>query len=425
MKYFFVLGNHPALSVAEILAVGGFVESQVSYASPELLVIETSEPLDAAQLMGQLGGTVKIGLFDLEFPNPSPENLAAPLTEYLESLNPSEIKDAGRITFGISVYGLTADACLKKRLAPHLKGLGLKLKKHFAEGEGSCRWVPNTDGPTLSSAVVYHNRLVSKIPGAASDGHEIVIAEKSGLALVGRTLVVQPLEDFSKRDYGRPGRDTFQGMLPPKLARMMLHFAGKVEKATILDPFCGSGTVLTEALLLGANQVYGGDKNAEAVRDTLKNIAWTESHGLADATTKTITQTSDARATNTWVPAASIDHIVTETYLGPPRRGHESRAELQSALFSLELLYLDSLASFKKVLKPGGTIVFALPLYRFAKELHGINAKRFEAAGFELVPILSGSLAGRVNAEFTNNKGLKYGRPDQYVWREILKLKMK
>lgn len=51
----------------------------------------------------------------------------------------------------------------------------------------------------------------------------------------------------------------FVGKLEPRLARACINLAvGPKENATVVDPFCGSGTVLLEADLMGLNQL-GGD----------------------------------------------------------------------------------------------------------------------------------------------------------------------
>lgn len=51
----------------------------------------------------------------------------------------------------------------------------------------------------------------------------------------------------------------FIGKLEPRLARACINLAvGTRETATVVDPFCGSGTVLLEADLMGLNQI-GGD----------------------------------------------------------------------------------------------------------------------------------------------------------------------
>ena len=57
---------------------------------------------------------------------------------------------------------------------------------------------------------------------------------------LGQTLVVQPFKVLSKRDFGRPARDDHSGMLPPKLAQIMINLARRnddISTKTILDPF--------------------------------------------------------------------------------------------------------------------------------------------------------------------------------------------
>lgn len=42
----------------------------------------------------------------------------------------------------------------------------------------------------------------------------------------------------------------------------------------ILDPFCGSGTILTEAMLINYKNLIGADISPKAINDTKKNIEW-------------------------------------------------------------------------------------------------------------------------------------------------------
>ena len=42
----------------------------------------------------------------------------------------------------------------------------------------------------------------------------------------------------------------------------------------MLDPFCGVGTTLIEASLLGFDQMIGSDIDEKAVADTEKNLNW-------------------------------------------------------------------------------------------------------------------------------------------------------
>ena len=86
---------------------------------------------------------------------------------------------------------------------------------------------------------------------------------------------MQPFKDLSRLDFGRPARDDFSGMLPPKLAQIMINLAQvQNPEALIIDPFCGSGTILSEALLMGYKDLLGSDISPKAIADTYKNISW-------------------------------------------------------------------------------------------------------------------------------------------------------
>jgi tRNA G10 N-methylase Trm11 len=54
---------------------------------------------------------------------------------------------------------------------------------------------------------------------------------------VGITVLFQDVDEYSARDYGKNVRDMDVGMLPPKLAQMMLSISG--EARGIYDPFVG------------------------------------------------------------------------------------------------------------------------------------------------------------------------------------------
>ncbi|MFT4921938.1 MAG: tRNA (guanine10-N2)-dimethyltransferase [Haloarculaceae archaeon] len=80
----------------------------------------------------------------------------------------------------------------------------------------------------------------------------------------------------SVRDYGtrKPtDRPFFQpGSMDPLLARALANAAGARPGATVLDPMCGTGGILVEAGLVGA-QVLGTDTQAKMVDGSRENLA--------------------------------------------------------------------------------------------------------------------------------------------------------
>ncbi len=82
-----------------------------------------------------------------------------------------------------------------------------------------------------------------------------------GLRLAGAALHRRPYK-----------QDNLPGSLKPTVAAAMLFTAGLLPGAEVLDPFCGAGTILVEAALLGA-EARGGDADPRALAAAQANAA--------------------------------------------------------------------------------------------------------------------------------------------------------
>ena len=123
------------------------------------------------------------------------------------------------------------------------------------------RVVPNR-AATLSSATSFHNHLTSET--------KIELLKVGGRYY--RVIQVQNINAYARRDQERPARDAKVGMLPPKLAQILINLAGELRSgATVLDPFCGTGVVLQEALLMGY-RAYGTDVSERMVEYSQRNF---------------------------------------------------------------------------------------------------------------------------------------------------------
>lgn len=349
----------------------------------------------ALELMSRLGGTIKIAR---EVAGPTTyNNLPQKLAELLTD------------TYGKIVFGLSAHPISTPLRRNDLETLGKNVKKLLKDAGKSVRFIPNKE-LTLSSATVVHNNLVEK-------GAEFLLIETSAGFVIARTMAVQDFESFSLRDFGRPAFDSKSGMLPPKLALMMLNLANVPTGATILDPFCGSGTVLMEALLQ-KYAVIGSDLSTKAVHDSKQNIAWLQEK-FAIANVKCAISEQDVKHLTQKVGAGSVDAVVTEPYLGEPRHGNESATDLQKRTQELADLYSDAFEQFTQILKPGGAVVIALPRFRFKGEWIRLPEnlwKKIAALGFVPERLLP--------TKFTVESFLLYHRPDQHVGREIWKFRL-
>lgn len=386
MKYFFVLGNHPALSIAELYGKLSITSGQ--YLAPDIFVAEIEENIEARNLIKSIGGTIKIGRIIETLSNKSNDIFEASLESF------AQVKKTGKFNFGISLYG---NAKIDG------KRISLALKQELKNQGVSCRFVVSRE-KTLSSVVVEQNKLLTS-------GQELVYIVQGLNILLGVTEAVQLFKELSARDYGRPARDDRSGMLPPKLAQMMINISGVEKKEMLLDPFCGSGTILTEAMLMGYENIIGSDISSKAIEDTRKNIKWTleKTHNKVEPTLKVL----DARQLSKFIKRDSVKAIVTETYLGPQR----GEIDFKKVSSELTVLYNQTIKEMFLVLKKGGRAVIALPAF--------IIAGRPQLLSVEIKPLLPVDIIPidiQIQTGITERGTFLYGRPDQRVWREIIVL---
>lgn len=391
IKYWFLLGNNPELSAAEIGAVLNLEKiEQNDFAIPFLFV---NKEIEATNLIKKLGGTIKIAV-----------ELGKNLNqkEMIETIVNDLKNQTGKIHFGLSDYSPKNNESLYR-----LKKIGLESKKILKQTGLSVRFAFNNE-QILSSVSVDKNDLIKK------GGEYIYIWKNSGFSLA-KTVAVQPFEDFGSRDFGRPGRDSLSGMLPPKLALMMLNLAKFTPSDTLLDPFCGSGTILTEALLLGAKNAIASDLSERAVEDTQKNVDWLKSSNQYPISNIQYHVLPVENLTRN-IQLNSIDKIVTEPFLGKPLKGNETRGILENQAHELKGLYVRAFSEFKKVLKKNGTVVFIIPCFKQGFSWLRIDLEtELLKLGFKDEPLL---YLGEKKFSY-----LLYSRADQKVGREIWKFK--
>lgn len=372
--YACILGTHPELSFFELERVAQLLEDPISDLRLEgtIAFMNSATPLDTEQYMKRLGGTIKI----VHMVGPFDEETVA---DWLID----QITGDTKFHFGFSLYSTTPHASLKKHWGT-LNRLGITLKRTLKEQQISARFVSSKE-VALSSVIVHKERLLKH-------GAEVVIIQTARGMEFGKTVAVQPFQAYSKRDYGRPQRDHRSGMLPPKLAQMMINCAAPKKGDVILDPFCGSGTVLQEALLLGYTKVEGSDITKKSINDTTANLKWLHLPEVPLSVCDVL-EIRQHRA------AESVDCIVAEGYLGPPQplTPEKARDELTS-------LYQKAITALAQVLAPGGRMVIALPAWRKMD-----------------TPLLTISIQKTITAAGLQSfhTPLLYGRPDARVLRQI------
>lgn len=401
-KYFFALGNNFNLSLSELTAL--FPKNKWQRCG-SVVLSDFSDKLDVKELMTLLGGTIKIGEVITAFSLANRHKLSDSVKEVIISAARQD-DISGKFNFGFSFYN-------KNKLPGDFFKLGLAVKKDLKKMNISSRMVISKE-PILSSVIVEQNKLLK-------NGIELCFMVDKYKVFLGKTLAVQDFKALSKRDFGRPYRDDHSGMIPPKLAQIMINLARRddsdYKKATISDPFCGSGTILMEAYLMGFEKILGSDLSDKAISNSQKNMEWIKKLVDKNKANVDIFQ-SDVLDLSKNIEKDFLDYIVCEPYLGP-QRGFK---DFDEVVEDLNILYSKALKVFFDLLKPGGRIVMVWPQFRAENKVWKINPNVEDFVFRPTLDIDEGeSISLSLKPEDFNGT-IVYGREEQKVWREIIVL---
>lgn len=386
-----VLGRQPNIGIAELERLVG--ANNLSSVSSNLASINLKTlPFNP----NNVGSVIKFAKIIDDTSTKSLHNIEKSSYQFITKLYPDNSDK--KIKLGFSDYSGT----LSKQ---ELLRLGLSVKKMLKKNGYSVRIVPNT-APTLGSAQIIHNSLTKE------NGAELIIFKQKGVLQLAHTIHEQNIEAYAARDQARPNRDARVGMLPPKLAQTIINLASGPKQAnqTLLDPFCGTGVILQEALLMGYN-VYGTDIEPKMVQYSKANLDWLKNK-YTDLPNNIKIEQADA-SNYSWSPQPNI--IASESYLGRPLSAPPSPTEMQSLIMSVNTLHRKIFTNIGKQIKSGTNICIAVPAWH-------INGR------FMRLPVLDQlSQLGYNKLEFQhiNVNNLIYARADQIVGRQLVVLQKK
>ncbi|MDF1498274.1 MAG: DNA methyltransferase [Patescibacteria group bacterium] len=401
MKYIFHLGRISSLSVAEIITIFDKtnINYQIKFIRKNVLVIEINQDINFKELLPQMGGTIKISevLRDYKVLDDITEKI-------LQEVN----KKSGRKTIGYSIY-FENEKNLKT--SQQVKKMFTDIKKSLSE-KSSVRIVfPEKNKNELNSASVIKNKLTTK-------GWEFNFIFLNNQIFLTKTLAMQDVENYSRRDYDRPKKDSHTGMMPPKLAQIMINLANIEEGKIIFDPFCGIGTIPQEALL-NDYKVIGSDANEKQVENCIANLKWISKKYNIKYPNYKIFQ-SDVGDIIRKISKNSIDAIVTESTLGPVYTKIPQKSEIKNNFNQLEKIYLRFFQTAKLVLRKKTRIVVTIPAYKIKQQYSFAPfIDKLEKIGYSIVCPLKREHITKFT-KVTSRNSIVYDRPNQVVAREVM-----
>jgi len=385
-----ILGRQPAISIAELEQVYG----DVSWFSDSSALVQT----DSIDIQ-RLGGTQKAGFVVLQVPGRDWRAASAKIVQHYAT---AWAKKDGKITLGISAYGFSEGP-------RDIQKTGLVLKSKLKPTGTSLRLIPNQEA-ILSTATSHHNKL-----GLSDNKVELIVVKGSSGIVIAESTGAQNITALAARDQGRPKRDAFVGMLPPKLAQIMINLAGPLTvspdsplaQPRILDPFCGTGVILQEAGLM-RYAVYGTDLVEKMIRFTRDNLNWLQDKERLNI--NWFLHEGDAMNTR-W--EAPIDAVVAEGYLGQPFSAPPSNSKLTEVRGNTNHILSSFLINLAGQIKSGTPVVLAVPAWKDTEGhfTHLPLVTKVEDLGYSYVEMRN-----------VRPDQLLYFRPDQVVAREILVL---
>lgn len=355
MKYFFILGRNPELSIAELRAIFGNFEFE---RKSNAIVAEIPEI--KKDFIGKLGGIVSIGEILGEVEN-------------LSEIDSQSLYLGTKNSMSYVLWNFS-NAEKSGQVLKYLKSRFKEEKLRAVEKRISGKMNLQSGGtvPSLSN-----KKLI--------DEQYFVFGN-----YFGRVVATCDYEQIEARDMEKPVRRENLA-ISPRLAKILINLSEVKPGETLLDCFCGIGVILEEALLQGID-VVGIDRDKDAIEGAKKNL---RHFGIE----KENFMLMNLDSTTAKIP--KVQGIATEPDLRETLKRSLSEKTAMKALSKYEGLMIRVLNNFK--LKVSGKIAFTGPCIKtWTKKRFSCNIARILdetglkiESGFPIQEFREGQVVGR------------------------------
>ena len=359
MKYLFILGRNIKLSIAELESF--FRKNNWRFEQIKLigngLLAESSAKLDKGTIK-KLGGVISIG-------EVLAEGDAKGIFSKLDKIDLYSRK-GNKLNYAVHDFG-----------SENIHEFEDYLKRRFREEK-----LKATQKRLTGNIEMQGGENASKVSSKLINEEFFVFGD-----CFGRIVESSDYREIEKRDMDKPVRRN-ELAISPRLAKILVNLSEVCEREILLDPFCGIGVVLEEALLQGI-KVIGVDIDKNAVLGTRQNLKF---FGFDKKDYKLINDDSSKVHLN-----EKISGIATEPDLGKLHRSAPSESEARKVIAEFEKLMIRVFNNLKGNVK--GKIAFTAPLIFTGNKKNRIGCdfeKIAEATGFNVLENIEEFRDGRV-----------------------------
>ncbi|MBD3406760.1 MAG: methyltransferase domain-containing protein [Candidatus Lokiarchaeota archaeon] len=441
--YAFILGKNWLLSLAELIL---YLQDRdlivkVRDHSRNVAIIEMNQRLDLEQIVeiqSALGGCFKLGevittyekdLVTDAFPRKGKPDKSARKTmqrcDWTEKIWKN--RRYNKVKFGVSTYPMIdrkPDVDLRKFtyglnqwIKNKLLADGIRKASFFIYDEPDRRDKRRASVALWPHTIARHGLLVP--PNA-----EILATFTDSKLYLSKTVVVYDSQLQKYRDESRPYVSA-EISTSPKICRTLLNFAGARPGETVLDPFCGTGTLLMEAIMLGIRAI-GIDVDPDVLQGAHQNIMWL-SRDLGEHVDFELIRGDSRQVVD--ILHEPVDSVAFEPHLGPVLEEKPDAKTADEIIEDLTELYNTVLRGLSEVLKPRGRVGMTLPLIKSTKDIHSIDISRILlGTDFEIGLLLPDSMLDKSLARDSrivinpNRDRLPERKMGQLVQRELIML---
>ncbi|GEM_PF-1297379 len=367
----FFFGRHPALSLGELLFFlqdKGF-DYSIEKKTENLALVSFNSEVDETKLVRALGGTAKIArvLFSLEKMLEKEISNALESRGFFEEFSGKFFYSAGALTGPREQEEYAGE--LRAALKQGFKAQRVKaMFKHPKPAK-------NRALATMAPSEIKTWRLLDA-------GFELLVLPHAEKFLFCKTVAATDVRELKEHDALRPEQKP-KHAISIRLARIMLNLAGAQKGKTVLDTFCGIGTIMQEALANGASAI-GLELDPATAAAAERNLEWFCQRNKIQANWRVLN--ADSAKISRVLKRGEFDCVATEPFMGELVFRVLPEAIVKKNIASLEQLYSAVFAELSKIMEKGQRIAFILP------SIPATNSKKisasesvFQKAGFACI----------------------------------------